>query len=91
MKKRFVKKYAVLYRAKKGDYDCKCYERKHERHRWHYIRKFRHFIRTAKRQDWKWYYYFQCVAPILSGLSHGEAIKAADLCIAEIMKDYRKC
>ena len=91
MKKRFVKKYAVLYRAKKGDYDCKCYERKHERHRWYYIRKFRHFIRTAKRQDWKWYYYFQCVAPILSGLSHGEAIKAADLCIAESMKDYRKC
>lgn len=90
MKKRSVKKYATLLLAKKGDYGCKCYERKHERHRCYYIRKFRHFIRTAKRQDWKWYYYFQYVVPILGGLSHEEAIKAADVCIAEIMKDYRK-
>ena len=62
----------------------------HERHRRYYIRKYRHFVLVAKRQDRKWYYYFQCVAPILRGLSHGEAVKAADLCIAEIMKGYRK-
>lgn len=86
MKKRFVKKFAILLFVKKNDPDCRCYDRAIERHKLYYYRRFWYFIRVAKKRDWYWYYYFQARNYNLGKLNHEESIAIANKCI----KDYEE-
>ena len=87
MKKRLIKKYATMLIVRANDPDCKCYDRKMERHKRHYVKSFWYFIRNSNKRDWYWYYYYQGRA--FDHMSHQEALTLADKCICEYIK-YRK-
>ena len=87
MKKRYIKKIATLLWAGNKDPDCKCFDRRMERHKLYFLKNFWHFCYNANKKDWYWYYYYQGTA--IFSESHKEAIEMANKCIKDYDRNWR--
>lgn len=88
MKKRLIKKRALMLYSRGNDPECKSYDRKMVRHKLYYFKAFWHFERHAKKRDWYWYYYYQ--GRVIDGFNHKDAIELANKCIADYDEIVRR-
>ena len=84
MKRKLVKKLAAILTPRKAN--IKRHSMDLERHKMYYVGVFRRFIKSAKKKDWRWYYYYQSR---LNRESREKALEMADKCLKDYI-DLRK-
>ena len=75
MKRKLVKKFAAILTPRKANIKRHSVDLK--RHKMYYVGVFRRFIKSARKKDWRWYYYYQSR---LNGELREKALEIADEC-----------